>query len=113
MMVIELLECHARAALLSGARVRSFVPDAHWFARWQEEYGLSMRRAIPKFQVPRSVLKERLEIFWVNLFRVRFLIQSVFNHNECGAQKQMHLESSRLQSPHRRRQCRREIEMDS
>ena len=59
-----------------------------------------MRRTNRKFQVPRSVLKERLEICWVNLFRVRFLVQSVFNydpvivnfdqspfhHNESGAQ---------------------------
>ena len=81
MKVTELLECHAHAALLSGARVRPFVPDGHWFARWQEEYGLSMRRANRIFQVPRSVLKERLEILWVNLFRVRFLIQSVFNYD--------------------------------
>ena len=79
MKAIELLECHAHAALLSGARVRSFVPDAHWFARWEEEYGLSMRRANRKYQVPRSVLKERLEICWVDLSRVRFLTQSVFN----------------------------------
>ena len=59
-----------------------------------------MRLANRKYQVPRHVLKERLEVFWVNLFRLRQLIQlkfgydplimnfdqSPFHHNETGSQ---------------------------
>ena len=78
----------------------TFLPDSRWLARWADDYGLSMRKANRKFQVPRVVLKERIEIFWVNLFRLRFIIlrwfgyepvilnfdQSQFHHNETGAQ---------------------------
>jgi len=98
--VTELLESHAYASLLNGGRLQSFNPDSRWFAGWEEEYGLSMRLANRKYQVPRPVLKERLEIFWANLFRLRLLIQHVFgydpvilnfdqspfHHNESGAQ---------------------------
>ena len=42
-----------------------------WCRRWEEDYGLSMRKANRKYAVPRHVVKERLEIFWVNLFRLR------------------------------------------
>ena len=59
-----------------------------------------MRVANRKYEVPRKIQKERLEIFWVNLFRIRqFIIlvfgydpliinwdQSPFHHNETGAQ---------------------------
>ena len=98
--VSQLLEDFAYSSLISGTRVVSFVPNSMWFKRWQEEYGLSMRKANRKYQVPRIVLKERLEIFWVVLFRVRMLIrlvfgydptifnfdQSPFHHNETGCQ---------------------------
>ena len=59
-----------------------------------------MRCANRKYKVPRWVLKERLALFGVNLFRIRLLIklvygqepvifnfdQSPFHHNETGAQ---------------------------
>lgn len=96
----QLLEEHAHACLLNGKPVQSFTPNSHWWRRWEDEYGLSMRAANRKYQVPRHVLKERLEIFWVNLFRLRLFIrlqfgydplllnfdQSPFHHNETGAQ---------------------------
>jgi len=98
--VAQLLEDFAYASLLNGIPVRSFVPDGHWFARWEEDFGLSMRKANRKYQVPRPVLKERMEIFWVVLFRIRLFIllvfgydpliqnfdQSPFHHNETGSQ---------------------------
>ena len=76
------------------------MPDKHWFDRWAEDYGLSMRRANRKFAVPRHVQKERLEIGWVNIFRIRLFIllnfgydpeivnwdQSPFHDNETGSQ---------------------------
>ena len=59
-----------------------------------------MRQANRKYAVPRYVQKERMEIFWIVLFRVRLFIfmvfgydpwilnwdQSPFHHNESGAQ---------------------------
>ena len=71
-----------------------------WCRRWEEDYGLSMRMANRKYAVPRHVVKERLEIFWVVLFRIRQCImlafgydplilnfdQSPFHHNETGSQ---------------------------
>ena len=98
--VLQLLEDLAYSSLLNGKRVESFKPDGWWFKRWQEDYGLSMRKANRKYAVPRAVLKERLEIFWVVLFRLRLFTflafgydpeilnfdQSPFHHNETGSQ---------------------------
>ena len=98
--VAQLLEDYAYSCLLNGSRVVAFLPDAHWFRRWEEDHGLSMRKANRKYQVPRPVLKERMEIFWVVLFRIRLFIalvfgydpmiqnfdQSPFHHNETGSQ---------------------------
>ena len=43
--VQQLLRDHAHASLLNGVAVRVFKPDSHWFSRWQEDYGLSLRQA--------------------------------------------------------------------
>ena len=59
-----------------------------------------MRMANRKYTVPRQTIKERLEIFWVVLFRLRLFIlktfgyepllqnfdQSPYHHNESGSQ---------------------------
>ncbi len=90
----------ATASILQGVRVVTIKPDSWWFRRWEEEFGLSMRQANRKYAVPRYVQKERMEIFWIVLFRVRLFIfmvfgydpwilnwdQSPFHHNESGAQ---------------------------
>ena len=86
--------------MLHGQPVTTFHADAHWFTRWEEDYGLSMKQANRKYAVPRGVIKQRLEIFWVVLFRIRLFIQlsfgydplilnadqSPFHHNETGSQ---------------------------
>ena len=96
----ELLREYAYACLLNGVPVQTIKPDSHWFARWQEDYGLSLRKANREFAVPRDVLKVRLEMFWVSLFRLRKLAklclgyepnmwnfdQSPYHHNESGSQ---------------------------
>ena len=98
--VQQLLEDHAYATLINGKRVETFIPNFWWCKRWEEEYGLSFRRANRKFSVPRKVQKERLEILWVILFTIRFFIfrvfgydpilvnfdQSPFHNNETGSQ---------------------------
>ena len=98
--VNQLLEDHAHASLLSGTKVSAFKPDHWWLQRWLDDYGLNLRKANRKYQVPRALLKERLEVFWVNLFRLRLFIlkvfgyepiivnfdQSPFHNNETGSQ---------------------------
>jgi hypothetical protein len=96
----QLIQDYAYSCLLNGVPGASINLDSWWFKRWEEEYGLSMRAANRKYAVPRPVVKERMEIFWVVLFRVRLLIvlsfgyealiqnfdQSPFHHNETGSQ---------------------------
>ena len=98
--LLQLLADHAGACLLNSRPVQTVDPTSWWFRRWEEEYGLSMRFANRKYAVPRHVQKERMEIFWVVLFRVRLFIflkfgydplilnwdQSPFHHNESGSQ---------------------------
>ena len=103
--VNELLHDYSYACLLNGIPVASFNPDAHWFLRWQNEYGLSMRTANRKYEIPRCVVKERVQLHWVVLFRMRLFIhlafgydplilnfdQSPFHHNEVGSQNKQTL----------------------
>lgn len=98
--VTQLLQDYVYAALLNGVKVASFVPDARWFREWENEHGLCMKKANRRYQVPKDVLMERLEIWWLNLFRLRFLMkqilgyepemenfdQSPYHNNEVGLQ---------------------------
>ena len=95
-----MLSEHARASFLNGVAVRVFQPNSHWFNRWQEDYGLSLRQANRRFAVPKHVLQERLELHWTSVYRVRQLAvlalgyepiqlnwdQSPYHHNEAGSQ---------------------------
>ena len=59
-----------------------------------------MKQANRKYAVPRPIVKERMEIVWVVIFRLRYFIllvfgydplllnfdQSPFHHNETGSQ---------------------------
>ena len=98
--VMQFLEDHAYASLLNGVKVQTFQPTSHWFKLWEDDYGLSMRKANRKYEVPRAVLKQRLEIGWTNVHRLRkFCIlvngydpiienfdQSPYHNNETGSQ---------------------------
>ena len=96
----QLVAEYVAACLLNGHRVTAVTVDSRWFKRWEEEYGLSMRVANRKYEVSRDVVKQRMELFWQSLFRVRQLCQlrwgydpvilnfdqSPFHHNESGSQ---------------------------
>ena len=96
----QIVQDYTHACLLTGAPVVCFRADSHWFRRWEEDYGLCMRKANRKYAVPRAVQKERMEIMWVVCFRLRLFIflafgydpeisnpdQSPFHHNETGSQ---------------------------
>jgi hypothetical protein len=98
--VQQLLQDYTYACLLNGVPVQSVKCNSWWFRRWEDDYGLSMRMANRKYAVSRAVVKERMEIFWIVLFRLRYFIflvfgydplilnfdQSPFHHNETGSQ---------------------------
>ena len=67
----QLLQDYTYVCLLNGVPVASVRFDSWWFKRWEEEHGLSMRKANRKYAVPRWLVKERMEIMWVVLFRIR------------------------------------------
>ena len=78
--LLGLLEDHAYAVLLNGKRVLNFQPSNRWLRQWEHEYGLSMRKANRKFEVPRDVLQERLHIGWANIYRIRKFMKSVLGY---------------------------------
>ena len=81
MKVHQFLQDYAHACLVTAQPVVTFKVNSHWFRRWEEEYGLPMRRANRKYAVPRRIVKERLGILWVVLFRIRYFIFLVFGYD--------------------------------
>ena len=71
-----------------------------WHQGFERKFSLFMKLANRNYQVPRPIVKERMEINWINLFRSRYFIvlafgydqlplnfdQSPFHHNEIGSQ---------------------------
>lgn len=96
----EFMLQYMQACLLNGQPAVAVVFDSHWFRKWEKEYGLAMRQANRKYSVPRQIVKERMEIVWVIIFRLRYFIllafgydpvlynfdQSPYHHNETGSQ---------------------------
>ena len=54
------------------------IIDGKWLHSFLLEYRISVRRPNRKFKVSRVVLKERLEIFWLSVAKVRKLISPHF-----------------------------------
>ena len=98
--VKQLLQDYCSECLLRGIKPVTFEPRSRWFKSWEADYGLSMRRPNRKFKVPKHVLAERLELWWLSLARVRKLAtlilgydlqmenwdQSPYHNNEVGSQ---------------------------
>ena len=83
--VKQLLEDHAYASLINGIKVTSFVPDYWWCKRWEEEYGLTFKKANRKYAVPWWVQLFILQVFGYDPVLVNF-DQSPFHNNERGSQ---------------------------
>ena len=95
MLMVEYIEEHATR----GTRADAGVVNYQWMSRWKFQYGVSLRQPNRKFSVPREIMRERLHLFWTNLFRVRRLMarslgyepvienfdQSPFHMNEVGS----------------------------
>ena len=58
----QLLGEFVYASLLNGVVVESCVLDTWWLKRWLEENVLPLKHTNITYQVPRAVVKERLEI---------------------------------------------------
>ncbi len=95
MLMGEYIEEHTTWELRADAA----VVDYCWLSRWKFQYGVSLRRRNRRFSVPRDIRRERMHLFWTNLFRVRRLMarslgyepvienfdQSPFHINEVGS----------------------------
>ena len=77
----QLMIDYCSQCLLRGQKPTTFQPTARWFAGWQREYGLSMRKPNRKYKVPKRVMAERLEIGWLNVARVRALCLAVHGYD--------------------------------
>ena len=88
------------ACMLNGEPAVAVEFNSHWHKIFEHDYGLCMKQANRKYAVPRPIVKERMEIVWVVIFRLRYFIllvfgydplllnfdQSPFHHNETGSQ---------------------------
>ena len=96
----QLQKEYAKECLLQGVSCKLFRPTANWFRRWEKEYGLSMRKPNRKYKCSKALLAQRLEIFWITVFRIRALCvaacgydpdmenfdQTPYHANESGSQ---------------------------
>ena len=101
----ELIVSYVEACFKNGLTPNPPVVTGKWLAEWRYEYRVSFRKPNRKFKVPKHVLESRLEIFWLNVYRIRKLAvlvlgydvefenmdQSPFHMNEAGSQNALTL----------------------
>ena len=94
-----LMESYVEEHAVRGERADAAVVDYTWLSRWRFQFRVSLRQPNRKWSVPRHIMKERLEIVWCNIFRVRRFMarslgyepvienfdQSPFHMNEVGS----------------------------
>ena len=74
----EIMCTYLKAQLETGVpKVDHVELSSRWFSQWRREYGLSLRRPNRRYKVPKAALAERLEIGWLNVFRVRAAIEAL------------------------------------
>ena len=96
----ELMEAYCYECIINGVKPQVFNPDSRWWMRFEADTGLSLRCPNRKYKCPKFILEERLELWWITLFRIRALCvaifgydpemenwdQSPFHNNESGSQ---------------------------
>ena len=109
----ELMCRYLKAQLEAGVKVVQVDLRSRWFSSWRHEYGLSLRKPNRRYKVSRAVLAERLQIGWLNVYRVRAAVaalksydphmenwdQSPFHHNETGSENKPTLAVAGLEVP--------------
>ena len=63
----QLMSDYVSESMLAGKAAQAVDLRPRWFAAWQKEYGLSMRRPNRKYKAPKWVVAERLGIGWLNV----------------------------------------------
>ncbi len=76
-----LMQEHIEEHLRRGMQAKAAVVNSSWVFRWRREYGVSFRLPNRKWKVSRSVLKQRLQIGWLNIIRVRRLAQLALHYD--------------------------------
>ena len=77
-----LTQQYIEESLLLGKPVE--VPDVNrsdWNARFEADYGLSLRRPNRRYKIPKSLAGQRCEIGWLNVARVRALCLAVHGYD--------------------------------
>ena len=109
----ELMCRYLKAQLEAGVKLVQVDLRSRWFSSWRHEYGLSLRKPNRRYKVSRAVLAERLQIGWLNVYRVRAAVaalksydphmenwdQSPFHHNETGSENKPTLAVAGLEVP--------------
>ena len=72
---------YAEESLVRGVKVNLFEPSARWFKGWEQEFGLSMRQPNRKYKCSKELLGQRLEAFWITVFRIRAFIMALFGYD--------------------------------
>ena len=99
MKAIQLQQDYHVACAKKGQLAETVVVSPNWLRGWMAEYRVSSRRPNRKFKVPKTVLAERLAIFWTVVTVLRKLVwlhfgydprmrnvdQSPFHMNEAGS----------------------------
>ena len=89
------------SCLKAGCTPERIKVDSTWLRRFMAHYRIVNLRPNRKYKVPRWVLKERLQIFWITMAKVRKFIslvhgyepvcrnidQSPFHNNEAGSKE--------------------------
>ena len=76
----QLLQDYCFQSLLQGKSAVGVQLRGRWFTELEVEYGLSMRDANRKYNVPKAVTAERLEIGWCKGARVRAMCFEMFGY---------------------------------
>ena len=81
--ILDLQSDWIAAHLLNGERkiLKTDDPTPHWFALFEDEYGVSFKRANHKYEIARAVRKVRHEIGWLNNARIRAYVMLVWGYD--------------------------------
>ena len=72
---------YAEESLKRGVKVSLFTPRSRWFSEWEKEYGLCMKQPNRKYKCSKELLGQRLQAFWITVFRIRAFILALFGYD--------------------------------
>ena len=98
--VRQLLQDYTYECLINGVQPRTFKPTSKWFRRWEDDFGVSLRKPNRKYKVPKDLLESRVLLWFLIIARIRALClevhsydpemenwdQTPYHNNEVGSQ---------------------------